>query len=403
VGAGLPALPALTKRLGGRRISVRLAPAHADAIPRFDPAPHLAALAGDPPAWPARTGAVSLLAFDIESPRTFPLPPRRLRLELLDYPGEWLLDLPLLRSDFAAWSAATLRRLEARPAAREFLAFATALPAAARDEALAVTGHRLYRAALGQLRDGGHAFLQPGRFLMPAPGPEPPWMQFFPLNGSGRLAALLAERYDAYVDAVRRDIVSPLFGDLDRLVVLADLLSALHAGPDSFADAQAALAAASGALRWQWSWADAFEALRNLRLPPRVIRRVAYAATKADHVADRQRGNLAALMASLAPGLPGGVQPTAHFAIASIRCTEDATMTLDGRPVSAVRGRTADGAMVRSYPGEVPSAPPDAAFWNHPFFQLPEFEPTRLPANGRAGVPQLNVDALLAFLLDDLL
>lgn len=402
-GAGLPSLPTLAKRLGGRRLSVRLAPARADAIPRFDPAPPLAALAADPPSWPARTGAVSLLAFDVEVARSgvLPLPPRRLRLELLDYPGEWLLDLPLLQTGFDAWSAATLRRLESQPGARDFLAFATAFPGGAgRDEAVAATGHRLYRAALGRLRDDGFAFLQPGRFLMPAPGPEPPWMQFFPLRGVGQLAALMNERYDAYVDAVRRDIVSPLFGDLDRLVVLADLLSALHAGPDSFADAQAALAAASAALRWEWSWTDALEALRNLRLPPRVIRRVAYAATKADHVAERQRGNLAALMASLAPG---GAQPTAHFALAAIRCTEDVSMTLDGRSVSAVRGRTADGALVRSYPGEVPNRPPDAAFWTHPFFQLPEFEPTRLASGGRAGVPQLNMDAVLAFLLDDLL
>ncbi len=59
------------------------------------------------------------------------------------------------------------------------------------------------------------------------------------------------ERYDAYRDAVREELVSPLFGNLDRLVVLADLLTALHRGPTSFADAQAALAAASGALRWR--------------------------------------------------------------------------------------------------------------------------------------------------------
>ncbi len=68
-----------------------------------------------------------------------PLPPRRLRLELLDYPGEWLLDLPLLAQDFSAWSAATLRRLEGRAGgSRDFLGFVRGLPAGApADEALA--------------------------------------------------------------------------------------------------------------------------------------------------------------------------------------------------------------------------------------------------------------------------
>ncbi len=132
-----------------------------------------------------------------------------------------------------------------------------------------------------------------------------------------------------------------------------------------------------------------------------MIRRVAYAATKADHVASRQRGNLRGLMQALTPG--GGDVVSEHFAIASIRCTEDAAWQLDGRSVSAVRGRIAGQGLGLSYPGEVPDRPPDAPFWSHPFFRLPDFEPTRLPEAGRTGVPQIELDALLTFLLDDLL
>lgn len=392
--------------MGGRRLGVRLAAAGAGAVPRFDYQANLAALAADPPAWPERTGAVSLLALDLSVPRTGlagQLPARNIRLEFLDYPGEWLLDLPLLETDYATWSEATLRRLDSLPGARDFLAYAAGLPAtAARDEALAASGHRLYRGALQRLRDeDAIAFLQPGRFLMPAPGPEPPWTQFFPMRGRGGLTDLLTERYDAYRDAVRADLVSPLFGHIDRLVVLADLLSALHAGRDSFADAQAGLAAAAGALRWRFSWTEALMAVLSLRRPPAVIRRVAYAATKADHVASRQRGNLRNLMQALTPG--GGDVTAQHFAIASIRCTQDAAWQLDGRSVSAVRGLIAGEGVGLSYPGEVPDQPPDDAFWHHPFFQLPDFAPTRLPHAGRLGVPQIELDALLTFLLDDLL
>ncbi len=409
-GAGAPTLPALAARLGGRRLGVRLAPAGAGALPRFDEAAHLRALAADPPAWPARTGAVSLLALELTLPRTGlagALPPRVVRLELLDYPGEWLLDLPLLAMSFPAWSDGVLRRMEGRGTARSFLQFIAGLPAgAARDESLAAAGHRLYREALHRLRDEeGLAFLQPGRFLMPAPGAEPPWTAFFPMRGSlqgrGGLAQLMTERYDAYRGAVREDLVSPLFGHLDRMVVLADLLSALHGGLDSFTDARSALAAASGALRWRFSWTDALTALLALRRPPPVIRRVAYAATKADHVASRQRGNLRALMTALTPA--GGDVAARHFAIASVKCTEDATLQLEGRSVSAVRGRIAGQGVGLSYPGEVPDAPPDDAFWAGDFFDLPDFEPTRLPGAGRAGVPQIGLDALLAFLLDDVL
>jgi predicted YcjX-like family ATPase len=138
-------------------------------------------------------------------------------------------------------------------------------------------------------------------------------------------------------------------------------------------------------------------------MPPRVISRVAFAATKADHVADRQRGNLAALMRSLTE-MPGSAVKTGHFAIASVRCTEDFVWTLEGRPVSAVRGRVlGQQVMTRSYPGEVPDRPPDEDFWAHRFLALPQFEPMRLPDGGRMGVPNIGLDALLGFLLEDVL
>ncbi len=383
-----------------------LAPVGASDTPRFDQARHLARLAADPPAWPERTDAVSILALTTSIPRGM-FPARHLRLEFLDYPGEWLIDLPLLKQSFAEWSAATLRRLEAPEIAsitRGFLGFAAGLPArCAADESLALAGANLYRGMLSRLRDTGLAFLQPGRHLMPAPGPEPPWMAFFPLAGGGDLAGLLDRRFEAYKEAVRRDLASPLFADVDRLVILADVLTALHAGQAAFADMRAALSAASSALRWDFSLWDALGALIELRVPPRTITRVAFAATKADHVADRQRGNLAALMRSLTE-MPNAAVKTGHFAIASVRCTEDFVWTLDGRPVTAVRGRVlGHQVMTRSYPGEVPDRPPDGDFWAHPFLALPQFEPMRLPDGGRLGVPNIGLDTLLAFLLEDVL
>jgi predicted YcjX-like family ATPase len=402
-GAGMGTLPALAARLGDRRFRVAVAPSGAEGLPRFDYGAHLAALAADPPAWPARTGAVSLLALDLDigwSGLAGNLPTRRVRLELLDYPGEWLLDLPLLGQDFSEWSAATLKRLEGRAEAEKFLAFARGLPAGApAGDALADAGHRLFAETLGRLRLAGLSFLQPGRFLMPAPGPPPPWLAFFPLEGTGPLAGLLRDRYERYRAQVRADLVAPAFGAVDRLVVLADLLSALHAGSGAFADAATSLRAVAGALRWQRglpAWLAA--------LAPKLfggIGRVAFAASKADHVADRQRGNLASLVAGLTQA-PGVVSRA--FAIASVRCTEDVVWTLEGRPISAVRGRVAgESRGGKSYPGEVPDRPPGAEFWVHPFLALPDFEPMRLPGGGRSGVPHIGLDTLLAFLLDDLL
>jgi predicted YcjX-like family ATPase len=296
-----------------------------------------------------------------------------------------------------------LRRLEKRREAADFLSFVGALPAAApADETLALSGHRLYRALLLRLRDeAGLSLLQPGRFLVPAPGPAPPWLEFFPLAGEGPLAELLRLRYAAYVEAVRAQLFAPAFGRIAGLVVLADLLSALHAGPAAFADATAALAEVVQALRWGALpvLPDWLAALLGLG-----ISRVAFVASKSDHVAERQRGNLAALAGALTRAPLSRFTRSASFAVAAVRCTEDLVWTLDGHPVSAVRGRVAGAERAgRSWPGEVPDKPPGQDFWAHPFLALPDFEPMRLPLDGRGGVPNLNLDALLAFLLEDVL
>ncbi len=403
-GNGTAVMPALNRVLRGRDLRVRLAPSGAASLPRFDHAAHLAALAADPPRWPARTDAMSLLALDLDVSRiglTTMLPPRRLRLELLDYPGEWLLDLPLLSQSFAEWSRRTLARLEPAAAAAPFLAFLRGLPASApADDALAAIGHRLYRDLLQTLRRDGLSLLQPGRFLMPPPGPTPPYFSLFPLPGQSPLARLLAERYDAYVGAVEDQLAAPSFGRVHRLVVLADLLSALHTGPAAFADMAAALEAVAQALRWRRTQ-DFLPAWLAALIGPGGIDRVAFAATKADHIAERQRGNLAALMGNLAQ-IPGDAARQA-LALAALRCTEDFVWALDKRPVSAVRGRVEGQGLVGSYPGEVPSTPPGPEFWAHPFLAIPEFQPTRLPLGARGGVPHINLDTLLAFLLEDLL
>ena len=400
---------ALLTSLAARLIAkgATLAPAGTSDLPRFDAAAHLRALAADPPHWPERTQSVSLLALDMP-PSTSWLPSRPLRVELLDYPGEWLLDLPLLGQDFAAWSLATLRRLSDRPAARDFLAFTAGLPAdAPADDTLALAGHRLYVTALTNLQAEGMSFLQPGRFLMPPPGATPPWTNFFPALGRGALHRLLARRFDACRDAVRDDLTAPLFSRIDRLIVLADLLSGLHAGPEAFEDARTALAAAAASLSSLNPLADFAATWLPVPLMAWLgigISRVAFAATKADHVAERQRGNLVRLLQALAPAAPGRAAVTGHFAIAAVRCTEDFVWTLDGHPVSAVRGRVlGSDRLTRSYPGEVPDQPPGPEFWQHRFLALPQFEPARANQPGRPGVPDLNLDRLLGFLLEDVL
>ena len=56
-------------------------------------------------------------------------PTARLTLDIVDYPGEWLLDLPLLDKSYAQWSAESLALSREAPRAH----LATRLARATRD------------------------------------------------------------------------------------------------------------------------------------------------------------------------------------------------------------------------------------------------------------------------------
>jgi len=395
VSAGRSALPAVIDRLRGRRLSVSISLAGASDIPRFEVKPHTDALAADPPCWPARTTAISLLALDVDVPREgflAALGPQRRRLEVLDYPGEWLLDLSLIGQDFATWSEAALRRLETLERAdipRAFLSFVRGLPAGAEaDEALSSSGHRLYAETLRRMRDEiGLAFLQPGRFLMPPPGAQPPWMQFFPLRGRSLLARAMQARFNAYLAAVQRELMSPMFGELDSLVVLADLLSALHQGQPAFTDARLSLAAAADALRWERSWTDYLAAFAQLKLPPSPIKRVAFAATKADHIAARQRGNLTSLMRHFTQVPQSGVSSSV-FSIASVRCTRTLWKHWAADLFLPCAAGSSESPAPRAFtPARFQTASPMTCFGN--IGSLP------YPTSNRCGYPRVDAAAFL--------
>lgn len=79
--------------------------------------------------------------------------PRVLHLDIVDYPGEWLLDLALLDKSYDDWSEATLSRIAQRPEAAEFLATARAEDGALRlDEAKAQTLAALFTTYLRAAR-----------------------------------------------------------------------------------------------------------------------------------------------------------------------------------------------------------------------------------------------------------
>ena len=74
-------------------------------------------MAGPLPDWPAGTADISELGLEVRFAPANAIgrflseitgTPASLTVRIVDYPGEWLLDIPLLEQSYTQWSAATL-------------------------------------------------------------------------------------------------------------------------------------------------------------------------------------------------------------------------------------------------------------------------------------------------------
>ena len=215
------------------------------------------------PVWPESTRRISqlrvVLKFQSKSWYSGLSGPSTLNLDIVDYPGEWLLDLPLLGMSFAEWSAEALERAH-RPGsgkeAKPFLELLAGIDPSR--EANDPDAERLASAFTDYLRrsreHGALSTLPPGRFLLPGDLEGSPALTFAPLPPTpalrgNSLYSMLEHRYEAYKDRVVRPFFRDHFARLDRQIVLVDTLRALNAGPTAVADLETALTAVLGCFR----------------------------------------------------------------------------------------------------------------------------------------------------------
>jgi predicted YcjX-like family ATPase len=405
----------------GRLVAARLAQAGAN-LPPFPYQGNVERMAATPADWPVRTRDLSEIEIEIRYTPTgaFGFMLNRigsgtatLRLKIVDYPGEWLLDLPLLAQSYAEWSRATLRLCASGPRAeigRDFIAFlGDHSHDAAASQADARKAHDLYRALLVAARDRhGLTFLQPGRFLEPGASGDTPNLWFAPLDipegidhpAGGTLGGLMEQRFEAY----KKDVVAPFyeqhFRSFSRQVVLVDVLGALLAGREAFEDTRLAVEAIMESFRYG-AGGTIMRLLRGAR-----IDKVLLAATKADHVPEVQRDHLAALLRNMAalPALDvaGSNAAIDVAAIASVISTEEDTQEIDGQRVQVVVGRPVGSrTKAKFFVGNVPIRPPRAQAWGKPFLSIPVFEPPAIDVLPIDGIAHINLDLALEYLIGD--
>jgi uncharacterized protein len=428
------ALPFFEPLVQNRILRAYLEPQPDDAVPRFDYEGNLAKLTAAEPQWPESTRQISELRLTLEfEPLGMvwrALGTKTLHLDIVDYPGEWLLDLPLLDLSYEEWSrqAIALAREPARAGASgDWLSFLAATNALSpQDEQIAQKGAGLFTQYLRKCRDEALSLssLPPGRFLMPGDLAGSPAFTFFPLEIPGGLPApaeslwsMMARRYRAYKTHVIQPFFRDHFARLDRQIVLADVLTAINAGPDAVTDLERAL---SGILRCfrqgQNDWLSFIAGRR--------IDRIVFAATKADHLHHTNHDRLEAILNLIAAKSAerasfAGAEVRA-FAIASVRATREAQARQANDNLPCIIGTPLKGERLGPrkfsgteelaiFPGDLPQ---DPALALSPAWlksgkapaHFVRFRPPKqaAPEFGRNAVlPHIRLDRALNFLIGD--
>lgn len=411
-------MPQLKAAASGAIQTAYLQPQPDDTVPRFAYEDHLAALTAPEPHWPEGTRRISELRLSLKVQPGGLLGgfqgPRTVHIDIVDYPGEWLLDLGLLDKDFATWSAEALARAANRPDGAAYLTDLAGIdPADPLDEGRAAKLAQSFALHLNSSREAGYSDCTPGRFLLPGDLEGSPVLTFAPLRPLDKPARRsLWREFERRFESYKRNVVKPFFRDhfsrIDRQIVLVDVLGAIHSGPRALEDLRQAMADILTSFR-----PGRNDFLSRLFLGRR-IDKILFAATKADHLHHEQHPQLTAVTDALLRDARdraafSGSEVQA-MSIAALRTTVEDRVAHEGADLGVVRGRLlGSDKMAAFYPGALPVDPGHLLMparkgdegWLDADYEVMDFAPMPLTLKPGEGPPHIRLDRAAQFLLGD--
>ena len=410
-------MPQLQAASSGTIRTAYLQPQPDDTVPRFSYEAHLARLTAATPSWPDGTRRISELRLSLRVQPSGLLSglsgPRTVHIDIVDYPGEWLLDLGLLDQTYTEWAQAALERAHGRPDGLDYAALVAGVdPTVTLDEPEAQVLAERFTAHLQAAREAGFSDCSPGRFLLPGDLAGSPVLTFAPLSTAKYPRGSLGREFERRFESYKRNIVRPFFRDhfakIDRQIVLLDVLGAIHAGPAALDDLRAAMARILGAFR------PGRNNFLNRLFQGRRVEKILFAATKADHLHHSQHPQLTAITQALLREAKDRAAfagaKTGAMSIAALRTTVEETIDHRDGPLDVVRGRLLDtDKQAAFYPGKLPDDPahllgPARAgsdVWLDADYSAMNFAPATLTLHPGDGPPHIRLDKAAEFLMGD--
>ncbi len=396
-------------------------------VPRFDYDGAMTALTAEQPTWPESTQGISELRLAIRyqpqnSLLKYATDMATLTVDITDYPGEWLLDLPILHQTYQQWSEQTLALLQKKPRSlysQDFIdKVADIDPFSPVSEDLLAQLSAEYTLLLHKFRNElGLSVIQPGRFILPAELAGAPILEFFPFVNFNNIDAnayqnakddsfigMLRARFIEYKEHVVRKFYQRHFTRFDRQIVLADCLTPLNSGPESFADLELAMSMIIES--YSYGKSGIFSRLFSPR-----IDKLLFGATKADHVTPEQHASMISLLNQLIYQSKHQLNYEAvemeTLAIAAVKATRLGKTLHKGELIPVIQGQLLTESSSKTkckkqtlFPGSVPEQLPTDDYWHNFNFNFMNFAPVKGLVKHQA-LPHIRMDQVLQFLLAD--
>lgn len=395
----------------GRFLAAKQVPQAALDIPTFDYPAAISCLHSQSPSWPESTKRINTLTLAIRYQSEHGIkqhlaPQSTVYLELIDYPGEWLIDLPMLEQDYATWSKTMLalfRQPQYQSYTHEFLEQLKQFDVKnSVDEEQLKALAALYKDTLVALKKKTHlAYLQPGRQLIPGDLEDAPILLFFPTEpeqeeSEGSQYAHLVSRFDAYKKQVITPFYKNYFCEFDRQLVLVDVLNALNDGPQTLLEQKNALNSVLHSFNYGRS-----NILKRLFSPK--IDKVLFAANKCDHVNSTQQVALAQLLHDMVGEQINELKfngvSIETMAMSSVQSTQPKQVTEGNKSLDCIYGKPIDESQWLTYlPPEPPNHFLTSSHWPSHGFEFLSFSP--LPAQ-QGDLQHVRLDHALQFLIGD--
>ncbi len=355
--------------------------------------------------WPASTETTSGLSVHIKYRTSNRLlssvkESLTLKLNIFDYPGEWLLDLVILKQSYPEWCRYAEKLLQQDDSI--YNCWRQKLDAESFKVSSITDLSKAFAKKLKSLKSKGF-LVSPGRFVLPGDLDGAPILEFFPLpedflkrndESSGELIKILTERFEDFKHNVVKEFFDSYFKSIDRQIMLVDCIQLLKLRDSDCEVVAEAIEELSSIFCYGES-----NALKRIWSPK--IDKVLFAATKSDQVPSDQQHRLQSFIESLFYPTHNKLKfrntQVSFLTLSSVKCTESLVAEINGEQLHCIKGTLSEnGEDMVVFPGLLPDTIESI---HNSDYDLPEYLPPLLRGQE---IPHIRMGKLLEFIVGDL-